>query len=140
MKNKKTITYLTTIWFSLQAVFMVFWPIYLYYCKGLKFYEMFVPGSILLPVSLLIVVKNRIIRNIAFFLLWVYSISFAFLSTLLIGVASPKRMIALVLTFIMIVNIVLLIRSKKGSVEKYWGYFFCFILFCIFALCSCLNN
>ena len=115
MKNKKTITYLTTIWFSLQAVFMFYWPIFLYYCDGIKFYEMLVTGSILLPVSLLIVVvKNRIIRNIAFFLLWVYSISFAFLSTLLIGVASPKRMIALVHIFIMIVNIVLLIRSKKN--------------------------
>ena len=35
MKNKKTITYLTTIWFSLQAVFMFYWPIYLYYCDGI---------------------------------------------------------------------------------------------------------
>ena len=25
-------------------------------------------------------------------------------------------------------------KEEKGSVEKYWGYFFCFILFCIFAL------
>ena len=115
MKNKKTITYLTTIWFSLQAVFMFYWPIYLYYCDGLKFYEMLVTGSILLPVSLLIVVKNRIIRNIAYFLLWVYSISLAFVVALLIQVASPTPMLALVLTFIMIVNIVvLLIRSKKN--------------------------
>ena len=114
MKNKKTITYLTTIWFSFQAVFMIYWPIYLYYCDGLKFYEMLVTGSILLPVSLLIVVKNRIIRNIAYFLLWVYSISLAFVGTCLILVASPNRMFALVLTFIMIVNIVLLIRSKKN--------------------------
>ena len=114
MKNKKTITYLTTIWFSLQAVFMVFWPIYLYYCKGLKFYEMFVPGSILLPVSLLIVVKNRIIRNIAYFLLWVYSVPFCFLAFLWIGFGCTSDIFVLILATIYIVNIVLLIRSKKN--------------------------
>ena len=27
-----------------------------------------------------------------------------------------------------------------GSEEKYWGFFFCFIVFCIFALSTCLNN
>ena len=114
MKNKKTITYLTTIWFSLQAVFMVFWPIYLYYCDGLKFYEMLVPGSILLPVSLLIVVKNRIIRNIAYFLLWVYSVPFCFLVFLYILLAGSDIISQLVLLTIYIVNIVLLIRSKKN--------------------------
>ena len=25
-------------------------------------------------------------------------------------------------------------EAKNGSVEKYWGSFFCFIVFCIFAL------
>ena len=114
MKNKKTITYLTTIWFSLQALFMVFWPIYLYYCNGLKFYEMFVPGSILLPVSLLIVVKNRIIRNIAYFLLWVYSVPFCFLAFLWIGFGCTSDIFLLILATIYIVNIVLLIRSKKN--------------------------
>ena len=115
MKNKKTITYLTTIWFSLQAVFMVFWPIYLYYCKGLKFYEMFVPGSILLPVSLLIVVKNRIIRNIAYFLLWVYSGPFCFFVFLYLALAGTRDIFVLVLTTIYIVNIVLLILKHYYS-------------------------
>ena len=114
MKNKKTITYLTTIWFSLQAVFMVFWPIYLYYCKGLKFYEMFVPGSILLPVSLLIVVKNRIIRNIAYFLLWVYSVPFCYVVFLYVGCAGNTDSFVLVFGTICIVNIVLLFRSRKN--------------------------
>lgn len=114
MKNKKTITYLTTIWFSLQAVFMVFWPIYLYYCKGLKFYEMFVPGSILLPVSLLIVAKNRIIRKIAYFLLWVYSVPFCYVVFLYVGFGCVGIIPELVLLTIYIVNIVLLIRSKKN--------------------------
>ena len=116
MKNKKTITYLTTIWFSLQAVFMVFWPIYLYYCKGLKFYEMFVPGSILLPVSLLIVVKNRIIRNIAYFLLWVYSVPFCFFAFLYIGLACTRDIFVLILATIYIVNIVLLFLKFYYSV------------------------
>ena len=114
MKNKRIITWLTPIWFSLQGVFAIYWPLYLYYEDGIKFFEMLVTGSILLLASLLIVVKNRIIRNIAYFLLWVYSISLAFVGTCLILVASPKRMFALVLTFIMIVNFVLLIRSKKN--------------------------
>ena len=114
MKNKKTITYLTTIWFSLQAVFMLYWPIYFYYCDGSKIYEMLVTGSILLPVSLLIVVKNRIIRNIAYFLLWVYSVPFCFLAFLWIGFGVCNIKAELVLLTIYIVNIVLLIRSKKN--------------------------
>ena len=108
MKNKKTIIYLTTIWFSLQAVFMFFWPIYLYYCNGFKFYEMLVTGSILLPSSLLIVAKNRIIRNIAYFLLWVYSVPFCFLVFLYILLAGSDIISQLVLTSIYIINIVLL--------------------------------
>ena len=115
MKNKKTITYLTTIWFSLQAVFMVYWPIYLYYCDGLKFYEMLVTGSILLPVSLLIVVKNRIIRNIAYFLLWVYSVPFCFIVFLYLTLAGTRDIFVLVLTTIYIVNIVLLILKHYYS-------------------------
>ena len=114
MKNKRIITWLTPIWFSLQGVIEIYCPLHVYCKGGLILYEMLVTGSILLPVSLLIVVKNRIIRNIAYFLLWVYSISFAFVGTCLILVASPKHWFALVLTFIMIVNIVLLIRSKKN--------------------------
>lgn len=110
MKNKKTITYLTTIWFSLQAVFMFYWPIFLYYCDGIKFYEMLVTGSILLPVSLLIVVKNRIIRNIAYFLLWVYSVPFCFLVFLYILLAGSGIISQLVLITIYIVNIVLLYK------------------------------
>ena len=109
MKNKKTIIYLTTIWFSLQAVFMFFWPIYLYYCNGSKFYEMLVTGSILLPASLLIVVKNRIIRNIAYFLLWVYSVPFCFLAFLWIGFGCNSDIFVLILATIYIVNIVMII-------------------------------
>ena len=114
MKNKKTITYLTTIWFSLQALFMFFWPIHLYYCNGFKFFEVFVTGSILLPASLLIVVKNRIIRNIAYFLLWVYSVPFCFCGFLWVGFGCAGIIPELVLLTIYIVNIVLLIRSKKN--------------------------
>ena len=108
MNNKRIITYLTTIWFSLQGMFEIYCPLHVYCKAGHTFYEMLVTGSILLLASLLIVVKNRIIRNIAYFLLWVYSISLAFVVALLIQVASPTPMLALVLTFIMIVNIVLL--------------------------------
>ena len=108
MRNKKTITYLTTIWFSLQAVFMFFWPIYLYYCNGFKFYEMYELGCLILLSSISIIVNNNLVRKIAICFLWVYSISFAFFGTLGNLVASPKLMLALVLTFIMIVNIVLL--------------------------------
>ena len=118
MKNKKTIIYLTTIWFSLQALFMVFWPIYLYYCDGFKFFEVLVTGSILLPASLLIVVKNRIIRNIAYFLLWVYSVPFCFLAFLYIGFGGIRDIFVYILATIYIVNIVLLIRSKKNM----WFY------------------
>ena len=114
MKNKKTITYLTTIWFSLQAVFMLYCLIYLYYYDGSKYYEMLVTGSILLPVSLLIVVKNRIIRNIAYFLLWVYSVPFCFCVFLWVGFGCAGIIPELVLLTIYIVNIVLLIRSKKN--------------------------
>ena len=115
INNKtKLIRYLILIWFSLQAVFMFFWPIFLYYDNGIKFYEMFALGCLILPSSISIIVNNNLVRKIAICFLWVYSICFAFFGTLGILVASPKPMLALVLTFIMIVNIVLLIRSKKN--------------------------
>ena len=108
INNKtKLIRYLILIWFSLQAVFMLFWPIYLN--NGFKFYEMFALGCLILLSSISIIVNNNLVRKIAICFLWVYSICFAFFGTLGILVASPKPMLALVLTFIMIVNIVLLI-------------------------------
>ena len=87
MKNKRIITWLTPIWFSLQGVFAIYWPLYLYYEAGVKFFEMLVTGSILLLLSLLIVAKNRIIRKIACFLLWVYSVPFCYLVFLYFGLA-----------------------------------------------------
>lgn len=109
INNKtKLIRYLILIWFSLQAVFMFFWPIYLYYCNGFKFYEMFALGCLILLSSISIIVNNNLVRKISICFLWVYSICFAFFGTLGNLVASPKPMLALVLTFIMIVNIVLL--------------------------------
>lgn len=110
INNKtKLIRYLILIWFSLQAVFMFFWPIFLYYDNGIKFYEMFALGCLILPSSISIIVNNNLVRKIAICFLWVYSIFFAFFGTLGNLVASPKPMVALVLTIIMIVNIVLLI-------------------------------
>ena len=109
INNKtKLIRYLILIWFSLQAVFMFFWPIYLYYCNGFKFYEMFALGCLILLSSISVIVNNNLVRKISICFLWVYSICFAFFGTLGNLVASPKPMLALVLTFIMIVNIVLL--------------------------------
>ena len=105
----KLIRYLILIWFSLQAVFMFFWPIYLYYKNGFKFYEMFALGCLILLSSISTIVNKNLVRKIAICFLWVYSISFAVFGTLSNLVASPKPMLALVLTFIMIVNIVLLL-------------------------------
>ena len=103
------IRYLILIWFSLQAVFMFFWPIYLYYKNGFKFYEMFALGCLILLSSISTIVNKNLVRKIAICFLWVYSIFLAFFGTLAILVASPEPMVALVLTIIMIVNIVLLI-------------------------------
>ena len=114
MKNKKTITYLTTIWFSLQGMFEIYCPLHVYCKAGHTFYEMLVTGSILLLASLLIVVKNRIIRNIAYFLLWVNSVPFCFCGFLCVGFGCAGIIPELVLLTIYIVNIVLLIRSKKN--------------------------
>ena len=112
----KLIRCLILIWFSLQALFMFFWPIHLYYCNGFKFFEVLVTGSILLPASLLIVVKNRIIRNIAYFLLWVYSVPFCFFAFLYIGLACTRDIFVLILATIYIVNIVLLFLKFYYSV------------------------
>ena len=114
MKNKRIITWLTPIWFSLQGVFAIYCPLHLYFKAGLILYEMLVTGSILLLLSLLIVVKNRIIRNIAYFLLWVYSVPFCFCGFLWVGFGCAGIIPELVLLTIYIVNIVLLIRSKKN--------------------------
>ena len=115
MNNKRIITYLTPIWFSLQGMFAIYWPLYLYYTAGLTWNEMLVTGSILLPASLLIVVKNRIIRNIAYFLLWVYSVPFCFFVFLYLTLAGTRDIFVLVLATIYIVNIVLLILKHYYS-------------------------
>ena len=114
MKNKRIITWLTPIWFSLQGVFAIYWPLYLYYEAGVKFFEMLVTGSILLLLSLLIVAKNRIIRKIAYFLLWVYSVPFCYVVFLYFGCAGNTNSFVLVFGTICIVNIVLLFRSRKN--------------------------
>ena len=115
MNNKRIITYLTPIWFSLQGMFAIYWPLHLYCTAGLTWNEMLVTGSILLPASLLIVVKNRIIRNIVYFLLWVYSVPFCFIVFLYLTLAGTRDIFVLVLTTIYIVNIVLLILKHYYS-------------------------
>ena len=110
----KLIRCLILIWFSLQGMFAIYWPLHLYCTAGLTWNEMLVTGSILLLASLLIVVKNRIIRNIAYFLLWVYSVPFCFCVFLWVGFGCAGIIPELVLLTIYIVNIVLLIRSKKN--------------------------
>ena len=116
MKNKRIITWLTPIWFSLQGVFAIYCPLHIYCKGGLILYEMLVTGSILLLASLLIVVKNRIIRNIAYFLLWVYSGPFCFFVFLYLALAGTRDIFVLVLTTIYIVNIVLLFLKFYYSV------------------------
>ena len=68
----KIITYFILFWFASQAVFMFYWPLYLYCQNGLKFYEMLALGCIILPASIFIIVNNNIIKKIATCLLWVY--------------------------------------------------------------------
>lgn len=108
----KIVTYLVLIWFTLQALFMFYWPVYLYYQNGYLFREMLALGVVLLPSSVFIVVSNKIVRKVATCILWVYSIVFAVVGTLANMVASPKPMLALVLTIIMIVNITLLVVNR----------------------------
>ena len=114
MKNKRIITWLTPIWFSLQGVFAIYCPLHVYCKGGLILYEMLVTGSILLLLSLLIVAKNRIIRKIAYFLLWVYSVPFCYVVFLYVGCAGNTDSFVLVFGTICIVNIVLLFRSRKN--------------------------
>ena len=61
----KLIRCLILIWFSLQAVFMIYWPLYLHYQCGLDLYDfyrmtMLVVGCVLLLSSLLIVIIEAI--------------------------------------------------------------------------------
>lgn len=97
------------IWFGLQALFMLFWPTYLYFKIRYNFYEMLILGSIILPTSLFVVSKNKKIKKIASVILWVYSVSFALIGTIANLVASPKITLAIALTIIMIINLALLI-------------------------------
>ena len=118
IKNKtKLIRYLILIWFSLQAVFMIYWPLYLHYQCGLDLYDfyrmtMLVAGCVLLPSSLLIVIQNNIIRRIATILLWIYSVPFDLICYFFLAPActgSRGNIAILVLTSIYILNIVLLL-------------------------------
>ena len=59
----KIITYFILFWFASQAVFMFYWPLYLYCQNGLKFYEMLALGCIILPASIFIIVNNNIIKK-----------------------------------------------------------------------------
>lgn len=114
----KIITYLIQCWFALQAAFSLYWPLVLYYNRSIKFYEMLALGCIIFPASILIAVKNDIIRKIATCLLWIYSIAFAFIGTLANLVASPKPMFALALTVVMFINIALLLVNHFLVVKR----------------------
>lgn len=103
------ITYLTIIWFALQGLFMLFW-VYLYNVN-LKILEILALGCIILLSSLLIAVNNKIIRKIAKSLLWVYSIALATFGTLVVMVARPKPMLAMICLTIEAVNLILLATS-----------------------------
>lgn len=110
MKHK-FLKLITSSWFALQALFTFYWPIYLYYQTGFKFYEMLLLGCIILPTSVFFMIKNKIINKIMTCLLWIYSIAFAVIGTLANLVASPKPTLALALTIIMVINIALLIEN-----------------------------
>lgn len=114
----RIITYFILSWFALQAVFMLYWFLYLYCHNGFKFYEILALGCIILPSSIFVVVNNDIIKKIATCSLWVYSIAFAIFGTLGNLVASPKPMLAMVLTVIMIINIALLIVNHFLVVKR----------------------
>ena len=103
------ITCLTIIWFALQGLFMLFW-VYLYNVN-LKILEILALGCIILLSSLLIAVNNKIIRKIAKSLLWVYSIALATFGTLVVMVARPKPMLAMICLTIEAVNLILLATS-----------------------------
>ena len=113
----KLIRCLILIWFSLQAVFMIYWPLYLHYQCGLDLYDfyrmtMLVVGCVLLLSSLLIVIQNNIIRRIATIILWIYSVPFDLMCYFFLAPActgSRGNIAILVLTSIYILNIVLLL-------------------------------
>lgn len=110
MKHK-FLKLITSSWFALQALFTFYWPIYIYYQTGFKFYEMLLLCCIILPTSVFFMIKNKIINKIMTCLLWIYSIAFAVIGTLANLVASPKPTLALALTIIMVINIALLIEN-----------------------------
>ena len=115
----KLIRCLILIWFSLQAVFMIYWPLHMYYQCGLDLSNfhmmtMLVVGCVLLLSSLLIVIQNNIIRRIATVLLWIYSGPFNSICWLYLAPActGPYGDIGIfVLTNIYILNVVLLISK-----------------------------
>ena len=114
----KIITYSIVVWFGLQALFMFYWPIYLYNLNGFKLNEMLALGCVILPSSIFIVANNKIIRKIATCLLWIYAIAFAFIGTIANLVASAEPTLALALTIVMIINIALLTANYFCAAEK----------------------
>ncbi len=106
MKNK-FLKLITSSWFALQALFMLYWPIYLYNQEGVKFYEMLPLGCIILPASGFIMVKNKIIRKTSLIILLIYSIFVSIIGTLAIAVASPTIEALWITIFIIITNLAL---------------------------------
>lgn len=109
----------TSFWFAIQALFMFYWPIYLYYQDGVKFYELSALGCILLLASTLIAVNKKPIIKTAIYILLIYSIFVAIIGTLSIMVASPKIWLAWVTLFIIVSNLVLTLYHCWYSYFKF---------------------
>ena len=115
----KRIVVLMVLWFGLQAVFMLCWPVYLFYTTGHKFFELQIYGVVLLLSTIFILVKNKTIKRIGKILLCFYSLAFTVVGTLAILVASPKKDFAIQLTIIMVINLVLLGKDFLDYIKDY---------------------
>lgn len=106
MKHK-FLKLITSSWFALQGVLLIFWSLYLQFYINESFIEALVIGCILLIFIILYNVGIPIIKKTSLVLLLIYSVSVAILGMLIIAVASPKIWAAWTIFFIIISNLAL---------------------------------
>lgn len=77
---------------------------------------MFLPGGVLALVCVMLTSKRRDARILSIYILWLYSIIFAFLQIVFISVGSPKIGIAWISFAITLINFGLLLLKLRNDV------------------------
>lgn len=117
-EKKKIIEQIVRYWFLIHALFWIGCPIdfLIRYSSFMGTEIMFLPGGVLALVCVMLTSKRRDARILSIYILWLYSIIFAFLQIVFISVGSPKIGIAWISFAITLINFGLLLLKLRNDV------------------------